>query len=305
MLRNLMLTMAASPRLVSMFAWVGRRYGLSARFIAGESFSESVSAVHELEAQGIRTTLDLLGEGVTRASEAEAATEAYVELLRDIESSELDSTISIKPTQLGLDINHDVCSNNLKSILDEAEKLGNFVRIDMESSAYTGATVRLFKEHYERYGPKRVGIVIQSYLYRSEQDVRELTQMGCNIRLCKGAYMEPESVAFPKKEDVDESFKRLTRIMLESRSFAAIATHDDFMIRHAQQLVQDLGVGEDRYEFQMLYGVRREKQIALRQQGYPMKVYVPFGTQWAPYFIRRLAERPANLLFVAKNFFKA
>lgn len=305
MLRNLMLTMAASPRLVGMFAWVGRRYGLAGRFIAGESFKESVSAVHELESQGIRTTLDLLGEGVTRAVEAEAATEAYVELLRDIEKSELDSTISIKPTQLGLDINHDVCSTNLKSILDEAEKLGNFVRIDMESSAYTDATVRLFKEHYERYGPQRVGIVIQSYLYRSEQDVRELTGMGCNIRLCKGAYMEPESVAFPKKEDVDESFKRLTRIMLESKSFAAIATHDDVMIRHAQQLAKDLDVRNDRFEFQMLYGVRREKQISLRQEGYPMKVYVPFGTQWAPYFIRRLAERPANLLFVAKNFFKA
>jgi len=304
MLRNFMLLMARNGGVVRLFTAVGRQSGLTRRFIAGESFDEALGAIRKLGSVGLRTTLDLLGEGVTDEAEAVQATSAYKDLLTAIDAHKIGSGISIKLTQLGLDIDRELCSRNLKTILDEARRLNNFVRIDMEASRYTQATLDLFLEHLDLYGVRTVGIVIQAYLHRSEKDIRELAALGCNIRLCKGAYMEPPEIAFPEKEKVDQNFKRLTGIMLESPCFSAIATHDEKMIRHTEQLISDSRISDARFEFQMLFGVRRERQVELVNEGYPVRIYVPFGTQWAPYFIRRLAERPANLFFVLRNLAK-
>ncbi|UCF36036.1 MAG: proline dehydrogenase family protein [Acidobacteriota bacterium] len=305
MLRNLMLFLASNAKLAALISQVGRRSGLTRRFIAGESLAEAIPAIRELESLGLDTTLDLLGEGVTQEEEAVNAARLYRRLLRRIEETQLRSGISIKLTQLGLGFDRELCDRNLRLILDEAESLKKFVRIDMESSAYTEATLDLFRTQLEHYGPRRVGVVVQSYLYRTESDVKSLIGTGCNIRLCKGAYMEPEEVAFPKKADVDANFTRLLDLMLDSDLYSAIATHDERMIAHAKKVIASNGLPENRYEFQMLFGVRRELQVALRQEGFRMRVYVPFGTQWAPYFMRRLAERPANVLFILRNMFKA
>jgi proline dehydrogenase len=277
---------------------------LSRRFIAGETLGESMAVVRELEGRGLLTTLDLLGENSSRENEAVRATRNYIELLDGIRQEHVGSTISIKLTQLGLDVDTEFCFQNLCLILRKAEECKNFVRIDMEGSRYTEATLALYRQSLDRFGHDQVGIVIQAYLYRSESDIRDLSGRGCNIRLCKGAYMESEEIAIPQKAKVDRNFCRLVEIMLESPCHSAIATHDDRMIAHAHSVIERLGLPGDRYEFQMLFGVRREKQIALLEQGYRMKVYVPFGTQWAPYFMRRLAERPANLLFILRNFFR-
>ena len=304
-MRNLLLRVADHEGLVRLLAWTGRRSGLAHRFVAGETARETFEVVRQLEHAGLDTTLDLLGEGVSRSQEAVTATEAYKQLLRKIQQENIPSGISIKLTQLGLDIDRSLCSENLGSILQEAEKTGNFVTVDMEGSVYTQSTLDLFQKHLALYGADRVGIVIQAYLYRSEQDIRDLTALGCNIRLCKGAYMEPPDHAFPKKVDVDRNFEKLLDIMLGSPAYSAIATHDEHMIRRAMELIREKGVSKSEYEFQMLYGVRRDRQFQLRNEGYRVRVYVPFGTQWAPYFIRRLAERPANLLFLLKNLFRA
>jgi proline dehydrogenase len=300
-MRNLLLRVADHEGLVRLLAWVGRRSGLANRFVAGETIQETFEVVRQLEQAGLDTTLDLLGEGVTRAREAVAATEAYKRLLARIQNENIPSAISIKLTQLGLDIDTELCSDNLGAILREAEKTANFVTVDMEGSDYTQSTLDLFQEHFKVFGVNRVGIVIQAYLYRSEQDIRDLIPLGCHIRLCKGAYMEPPDRAFPKKQDVDRNFEKLLDIMLGSPAYSAIATHDERMIRQAVALIREKDVPKSKYEFQMLYGVRRERQFQLQNDGYRVRVYVPFGTQWAPYYIRRLAERPANLLFALKN----
>ncbi|GAB4119028.1 MAG: proline dehydrogenase [Acidobacteriota bacterium] len=304
LLRNFLLRAAANPFLVRYFASLGRYSGLFRRFVAGETIEETIAVVRELNRGGILATLDQLGEGVTQESEAARATDGYINLLKQIHSSGIQSTISIKLTQLGLEVDRELAWLHLRRILETASELNNFVRIDMEGSAHTQATLDLFRQAWDGFGRERVGIVIQAYLYRSEQDVRELSALGCNIRLCKGAYMEPPEVAFPRKSDVDRNFRRLVDIMLASPGYSAIATHDDAMIRHALGTVRKLGVGLDRYEFQMLYGIRRERQWELARQGYRMRIYVPFGTQWAPYYMRRLAERPANLLFILKSLFR-
>ena len=299
-----MLRAAASPSLMSAFAALGRRSGLSRRFIAGEDLDRTIEVVRDLESGGLRTTLDLLGEHTVHPGESERAAEAYCGLLQGIRSRNVGSTISIKLTQLGLDISPELCHRNLRKILEQADRSGNFVRIDMEDSSHTEATIGLFRRGFEEFGPQRVGIVIQAYLFRSEQDVRQLSQLGCNIRLCKGAYMEPADVAFPRKQDVDRNFCKLVDVLLDSPAFAAVATHDDRMIDHTLAGLERRGLGRDRLEFQMLFGVRREKQTDLQAQGFGMRVYVPFGTQWAPYFMRRLAERPANLLFIVRHLFR-
>ncbi len=304
MLRNLMLRAAANPFLVGRLATLGRYSGLFRRFIAGETIEETIAVVRDLNRGGILATLDQLGEGITQESEAVRATEGYINLLKRIRASGIQSTISIKLTQLGLEIDRDLARRHLTCILEAACELGNFVCIDMEGSAHTQATLDLFREAFDSFGRERVGIVIQAYLYRSEQDVKDLSALGCNIRLCKGAYMEPPDVAFPRKSEVNRNFCRLLDIMLPSPAYSAVATHDDAMIRHALQTIERHRVSGDRYEFQMLYGVRRERQWELARQGYRMRVYVPFGTQWAPYYMRRLAERPANLLFIVRNLFR-
>lgn len=304
MLRNLMLLMARNRAFVNVISWLGSRSGLSRRFVAGKRFREALRVVQRLNRRRIPVSLDLLGEGIELEEHAVEAAKIYRALLRKINETEIVANISIKLTQIGLDISRDLCSSNLDLILDEARALNNFVRIDMENSRYTEETISLFKEKLYRYGPAHVGIVIQSYLYRSEADIRDLTRLGCNIRLCKGAYMEPPEVAFPKKRDVDDNFRRLLEVMLDTGYFSAIATHDEKMINYSQQLIAEKQLSPSRYEFQMLYGVRRERQFQLRGEGIPVRVYVPFGRRWAPYFMRRLAERPANLLFILRHLFR-
>ena len=299
-----MLRMAKNRHFIDFVSFAGRKSGMVNRFVAGSSLEETVPVVREFTEKGIRTTLDLLGEGISLPEEAREMTARYIKALQDINDCGLASPVSLKLTQLGLEIDAALCRENLRSIMEKAVRLDNLVRIDMESSAVTQETLDLFREQLAEFGPEHVGIVIQAYLYRSEEDVRALCSPGCNIRLCKGAYMEPDSVAFPAKADVDRNFKKLSELMLLSRGFSAIATHDEKMIRHVRKFADDHEIPNSSFEFQMLYGVRRDLQFRLREEGYNVRVYVPFGTQWAPYYVRRLAERPANMLFMMKNIFR-
>ncbi len=300
MLRSMMLRLASNRVLLNSVNKIGNRYRIAHRFIAGETMKEAVTVVRDLGQRGMLGCLDLLGEGVRDEDEARKAAQSYMELLDCIAANKLNDYISIKLTQLGLDIGREACSSNLELILQKAKEVGNFVRIDMESSRYTDLTIRIFEEHLRDY-LDQVGIVIQSYLYRSEADVRKLSAHGCNIRLCKGAYMEPASIAFPKKRDVDRNYIKLLELLLLSPAYTAIATHDSRMINHARRFVADKKIPGTKYEFQMLYGVRREYQLEIARRGYKMRVYVPYGRHWAPYYMRRLAERPANVLFIVKN----
>lgn len=299
-----MLRMAKSRHFIDFVSFAGRKSGMADRFVAGSSLEEAVPVVREFTEKGIRTTLDLLGEGISHPEEAREMATRYIKALQDINDYGLASPVSLKLTQLGLEIDVALCRENLRSIMEKAVRLDNLVRIDMESSAVTQETLDLFREQLAEFGPKHVGIVIQAYLYRSEEDVRVLCSLGSNIRLCKGAYMEPESVAFPAKADVDRNFLKISEFMLLSGGFSAIATHDEKMIRHVRKFTDDHGISSSSFEFQMLYGVRRDLQFRLREEGYNVRVYVPFGTQWAPYYVRRLAERPANMLFMMKNMFR-
>ncbi|RPI26526.1 MAG: proline dehydrogenase [Acidobacteria bacterium] len=303
MLRSVMLKMASNRVLLGSVNRVGRRYGIARRFIAGETMDEALAVVRDLRERGMLACLDLLGEGVRDEDEARKAAHAYMELLDCIAANRLDAYISIKLTQLGLDISREACSSNLELILQKAKQVGNFVRIDMESSRYTEGTIKVFEEKLRDY-LEHVGIVIQSYLFRSEADVRKLSAYGCNIRLCKGAYMEPAHIAFPKKRDVDRNYIKLMEILLLSPAYTAIATHDSRMINHARRFVAEKKIPREKFEFQMLYGVRREYQGEIAKQGDKMRVYVPYGRHWAPYYMRRLAERPANVLFIVKNMLK-
>ncbi len=300
MLRNLMLRAAANPVLVRAFSSLGRRSGLSQRFVAGQKVETAIEVVRKLNTGGIVATLDLLGEGVRLAEEARQATQAYIQLLGEISNRNVRSGISIKLTQLGLDVSQELTHENLVKILLRAEAVGIFVRIDMEGSDYTDSTIRIFEQNADRFGALRVGIVIQAYLRRSEEDIRRLVAKGCSIRLCKGAYMEPSEIALQDQQDVERNFLMLMKILLTSSGYTAIASHDHNIIEEACRFINETEITGNRYEFQMLYGVRREYQQQLKDRGYKVRVYVPFGTQWAPYFMRRLAERPANVLFIAR-----
>lgn len=304
MLRTLMLKMARNEHFTDFVSFAGRKSGMVDRFVAGKTLEEAVPVVRDFSNHGIRSTLDLLGEGVTRADEAREMAGRYLQALQGIDEYKLGSTISLKLTQLGLEFDPDLCRKNLHHILQAAVEYGNFVRIDMESSSVTQRTLDIFREQLDEFGNEHVGIVIQAYLYRSEKDVEELCRLGCNIRLCKGAYMESDSVAFPRKSEVDRNFTRLAEVMLASEGFAAIATHDERMIRHTRAFAAQQGIDESSFEFQMLYGVRRDLQYRLREERFNVRIYVPFGTQWAPYYVRRLAERPANMVFMMKNLFR-
>ncbi len=304
MLRNLLLKAADRPALVKLFSGLGKRSGLADRFVAGETLDTALQAVRQINQLDILASLDLLGEGVTDPEAAKRAAGAYIELLTAIAESGVRSNISIKLTQLGLEVSRDLCAKNLQRILDKARQLNNFVRIDMEGSEHTQDTLDLFESAFPIYGFRHVGIVIQAYLRRSEEDIRRLVESGCNIRLCKGAYQEPPEIAFQRRSKVDANFIKLLEIMLQSPAYTAIASHDHRMVEHARRFVAEKQIPIDRYEFQMLYGVRRDYQLQLRRQGYRFRVYVPFGTEWAPYFMRRLAERPANLLFTLRAIVK-
>lgn len=267
------------------------------RFVAGETLDGAMEAARDLNARGMRVTLDHLGESVESREQADRATEDYIALLDRIARERVDAGISIKLTQIGLAIDMDLCRDNLRRIAEAARGHGNFVRIDMEGSEYTESTIQLFGEAYSEF--KNLGTVIQSYLRRSEGDVRALAARGAPVRLCKGAYNEPEEIAFQKKHEVDESYMRLLAILMDSDAPVAAATHDSRLIDAAKRLANDRSDGKD-FEFQMLYGVRRDVQTELVDDGYQMRVYVPYGAEWYPYLMRRMAERPANMLFVVR-----
>jgi proline dehydrogenase len=274
--------------------------GFARRFIAGESVEEAVAAVRDFSARGLLLTLDYLGESVRSAEEAAAATRDYLRILDIIVASGVERNVSLKLTQLGLDVDRALCVNNLRQILDVGKAHGFFVRIDMENSPYTEVTLQIFETLWAQ-GYTNVGVVLQSYLTRTEADVRRVSALGARIRLVKGAYNEPKTVAYQKKSEVDAAYVRLMQLLLDESHYPAIATHDPAMIDATTRYVAEKGYSKDRFEFQMLYGVRRDLQTSLAAAGYRMRVYVPFGQQWYPYFMRRLGERPANVGFVIKS----
>ena len=276
------------------------------RFIAGETCDEAIEAIRSLNAKGITGTVDHLGESVFTEQEAIRATTDYLHLLDCIRESQVASWISLKLTQLGLDISEAFCLDNLRRILNYARERGIQVTIDMEGSEYTQRTLDVFHRLHGAEDFENVRAVIQAYLYRSEADVATLVERGAGVRLCKGAYQEPPSLAFPKKADADANFIKLTEMLLsaaarENGGYPGIATHDEKMIEAARQYAAEHGTGRDAFEFQMLHGIRGELQGALVAEGYHMRVYVPYGTEWYPYFMRRLAERPANVWFIISN----
>ena len=301
MIRNALLYLSSQPRVFNFVRHNRMAKGFASRFVAGETLDTAIEAVRQLNAKGITATLDLLGESVRNEEEARESARAYIEMLDRIRESKLDANVSVKLTAMGLDISEELCVANMQNILDRARDHASFVRLDMESSDYTQKTLDLF---YERLYPSyraNVGIVLQSYLYRTSADVEEANKSSARVRLCKGAYKEPATVAYPEKRDVDESYVRCMRTLLTNGHYPGIATHDEAIVRETRRFARDNDIRNDQFEFQMLYGVRRDLQEKLVREGYRMRVYVPFGTQWYPYLMRRLAERPANVAFITGN----
>ncbi len=301
MLRRSLLYLSEQPRVFRFVRRNGIARRFASRFVAGETLDTAVAAVRDLNARGISATLDLLGESVSRAAEAGAAADTAIAMLERIAADGLNANISVKLTQFGLDLDPAQCVANTRRILERARALETFVRIDMESSEYTRRTLDLVEHDLYPSFPKNIGVVIQSYLYRSKDDVERLIGLGMRVRLCKGAYKEPATVAFPDKTDVDRSYGELMEALLARGNYPAIATHDEALLTAAKRFVSARAIDRERFEFQMLYGVRRDLQDALVRDGYRVRVYVPFGTQWYPYLMRRLAERPANIAFILGN----
>lgn len=275
------------------------------RFVAGETIDEAIQAAKALNDEGILVTLDYLGESILSEADAKEVVDTYQTLLDAIHDNEINSSVSVKPTHLGLDISEDLCMINLRHILTKAKALNIPITIDMESTKHTDVTIRMYRTLRDDYDFDNVGTVIQAYLHRSESDMHDLTREHSHIRICKGAYLEPPELAFPEKSDVDANYVKLTEQYLtgDDQSYLCIATHDENMITSAQGIIKQHNIPQDRYEFQMLYGVRSDRQRQIVNEGEKMRVYVPFGEAWYPYFVRRLAERPANLWFFAKNLF--
>ena len=290
---------ATLKRLASRYGMAGAE-GFARRFIAGESIEEAIEASRQLQARGLLLTLDYLGESVRSADEAAAATREYVRLIQVIVASGIERNISLKLTQLGVDVDRATCVDNLRRILDPAQRHGFYVRIDMENSPYTEVTLEVFETMWQQEY-RNVGVALQSGLYRTEQDVRRMNELGARVRLVKGAYKEPATVAHQHKADVDAAFVRLMRLLLDEGTYPAIATHDERMIAETQSYAVEKGIAKDRFEFTMLYGIRRDLQTSLCAAGHPMRIYVPFGREWFPYFMRRLGERPANVGFVIRG----
>ena len=273
------------------------------RFIAGESVEEAIRDARRLQERGLLLTLDYLGESVKTIEEATAATREYVRLIEVIVASGIERNLSIKLTQLGVDVDRATCVDNLRRILDPAARHGFFVRIDLENSPYTDVTLEVFETLWQQEY-RNVGLALQAALRRTEQDVQRMIALGARVRLVKGAYKEPPSVAFQQKAEVDHAFRRLMRLLLEKGTYPAIATHDEALITDTRACAAEWNLGRDRFEFQMLYGIRRDLQATLVADGYPMRIYLPFGRQWFPYFMRRLGERPANVGFVLRALVK-
>jgi proline dehydrogenase len=278
---------------------IAGRHAFARRFIAGETVDDAIAAVRAVQARGLLSTLDYLGESVTSLAAAETATREYLNLVEAVDRAGVERNLSLKLTQLGLDVDRAICVDNLRRILTAGGQCGFFVRIDMESSAYTDVTLDIFETVW-KLGYQNVGVVLQSSLYRTGQDFERVNSLGARIRLVKGAYREPKHVAHQLRSDVDAAYLSLAKRLLIEGTYPAIATHDDDILTAVKRFTAERNIASDAFEFQMLYGIRRDLQNACRSEGYRMRVYVPFGREWFPYFMRRLGERPANVGFVLR-----
>lgn len=308
--RRLLLYLSGAPWARNIVSDLPLARRVASRFVAGMDRDAAIGVTRSLNQSGMKVTLDYLGESCTNAQESAVARNEILILLDCIAESKLDANVSVKLSQLGLKIDERLAEENLRRIVRRAAELGNFIRVDMEDHPTTDATLRIYRQLKFGEGLTNLGVVIQSYLYRSEDDVAELVEEGTRVRLCKGAYREPAQVAFPEKADVDANYIKLSRLLLSKEAldkggYPAMATHDERMIDDIKAYVKANNVSPDAFEFQMLYGIRRELQESLVRQGYRVRIYVPYGTAWYPYFMRRLAERPANVWFFVSNFFRA
>ena len=303
MLRSLFISLSQNKglRRFSESSSVGRK--LSSRFVAGMTIEAALEAAARMNREGITATLDSLGESVNDAEHAQASADIYHQLLDAIQARGLKANVSVKLTQVGMDLDRALAEEIVSGMVSHAEQTDSFVRIDMEGSEYTEATIAMTERLYARF-PGRVGTVLQAYLFRTAADARRLVGQGIRIRLCKGAYKEPAEIAFAEKAKVDQNYSELMILLATSGVFCGLATHDEVIIDRMRRFVEETGLDKNKFEFQMLYGVRRDLQRKLAKEGYGVRVYIPFGPEWYPYFMRRLAERPANVLFLAKNFFK-
>ena len=320
MLRSLLIYLSKAAWAQRLVTGWSLAWWAASRFVAGETIQDAVRVVREFNARGINATLDQLGEHTSTVEEANTAADAIVSVLNEIDKGGVKANVSIKLTQIGMGLDEEICRQNLVRILEHAKRHCNFVRIDIEDTPYTDVTMSIYRSVLERgYTTRQVGMAVQSYLYRAEADTRNLLEMGTRIRLVKGAYREPAEKAYPKKADTDANYDLLAKILidaalkLESNTLSedgrippipAIASHDEKRIAFAKQYAEKVGLPKNAIEFQMLYGIRRDLQDQLAREGYPVRIYVPFGTHWYPYFMRRLAERPANIWFFVSNFFR-
>jgi proline dehydrogenase len=304
MLRSSLLYLSRQHGIFKFIRGNGFARKMASRFVAGESISSALDAVATLNSKGIKASLDLLGESTSTEAEARSTGEQYLQILDKIHERKLDANVSVKLTALGQDVSDALGMEVIRSVLERAKKYNTFVRLDMESSAYTDRTLDPFEHELYPDFPDNVGIVLQSSLRRTMADVARANRLQCRVRICKGAYLEPPAVAFPDKADVDRNFVDAMHALLEHGRYPGVATHDEVIIAEVKRFVKEKGIAHDRFEFQMLYGVRRDLQEQLVKEGYRMRVYVPFGTQWYPYLMRRLAERPANMAFMAGNIVK-
>ncbi|HTT66344.1 MAG TPA: proline dehydrogenase family protein [Bryobacteraceae bacterium] len=276
---------------------------LSARFVAGDNLPDALATCQRINSEGIAVTLDHLGENVTSLAEAAASRDAYLQALEEINNQKINGNVSLKLTQFGMDLSFEECTSNVEALARQAAAQGNFIRVDMESSEYTDRTLDLVTRLHDRH--QAVGTVIQAYLHRSRKDVEMLCARGIRVRLCKGAYLEPPAVAFQRKADVDRNFIELMNLLLETGVYPAIATHDEKIIEQTKRFVESRRIARGSFEFQMLYGIRRDIQKRLVNDGYKLRLYVPYGKAWYPYFMRRLAERPANVFFLVRNLLRS
>ena len=299
MLRQALLYLSSQPQVFHFVRHNRVAKKFAERFVAGESLEQVLDAVVGLNAKGITASLDLLGESVHSEAEARGAGQEYLHMLDRIHERGIDANVSVKLTAMGLDISEELCVTIVHNILARARDYRTFVRLDMESSAYTGRTLRLFYDRFYPSYPDHVGIVLQSYLRRTETDVQRAIQARCRVRLCKGAYQEPPTLAFPDKREVDANYSECMHQLMQDGRYPGLATHDEHLVADAKRFARSGSIDPSRFEFQMLYGVRRDLQEGLVREGFRVRVYVPFGTQWYPYLMRRLAERPANVAFIA------
>ena len=304
MLRSALLYLSSQPQIFKFVRHNRIAKSFANRFVAGETLDTALAAVARLNTRGITASLDLLGESVHNEAEARAAGQEYVAMLDRIHERKVNANVSVKLTAMGLDISEELCVAIMHKILQRARDYGSFVRIDMESSEYTQRTLDLFEQRLYPAYRENVGIVLQSYLYRTFADVQHADLLRARVRICKGAYKEPETVAYPEKKDVDANYTKCMQELMLKGNYPGIATHDESIIKEAKRFAKSNNIPPDRFEFQMLYGVRRDLQDRLVREGYRMRVYVPFGTQWYPYLMRRLAERPANVAFLTGNVVK-